>query len=302
MVAYSFPVISIRLAVEADAPALRSIAVAAYQHYVPRIGREPAPVAADYIARRGQVADFIILVPQPGSLLLENVAVLPPAQGHGVGTRLLALADERARSLHLPEVRLYTNEAMTENLAYYPRRGYTETHRAQQDGFRRVFFPQAAGHLTPQSRQKHFGWPSKVRAADSVAAAARRHHEPVAVVSGTVTLWRPTGPEELALVAASGWREWPPRLPGQPIFYPVLNEEYAAKIARDWNVPYSGAGYVTRFQVLRSFLDQYEVHQVGGKTILGYWIPAEELPALNASIVGTPEATAEYHCLRCQVW
>src|SRR5215471_15571294 len=106
----------------------------------------------------------------------------------------------------------------------------------------------------------------------------------MAARSDTVTLWRPTGPEELALVEASGWHEWPPRLPGQPIFYPVLNEEYAAKIAREWNVPRSGAGYVTRFQVLRSFLDQYEVHQVGGNTILEYWIPAEDLPALNASI------------------
>ena len=122
-----------------------------------------------------------------------------------------------------------------------------------------------------------------------------RHHEPVAHISDTVTLWRPTGPEELALVEASGWREWPPRLPGQPIFYPVLNEEYAAMIARDWNVPHSGAGYVTRFQVLRSFLDRYEVRQVGGKTILEYWIPADDLPALNASIVGTIEVTAEYH-------
>jgi hypothetical protein len=76
----------------------------------------------------------------------------------------------------------------------------------------------------------------------------------------TVTLWRPTGPEELALVEASGWREWPPRLPGQPIFYPVLNEGYATMIARDWNVKHSEAGYVTRFQVRRSFLDQYDVH------------------------------------------
>ena len=117
----------------------------------------------------------------------------------------------------------------------------------------------------------------------------------MAPASDTVTLWRPTGPQELALVEASGWHEWPPRLPGQPIFYPVLNEEYAAKIAREWNVPRSGAGYVTRFQVLRSFLDQYEVHQVGGNTILEYWIPAEDLPALNASIIGTIEVTAEYH-------
>ena len=71
--------------------------------------------------------------------------------------------------------------------------------------------------------------------------------------------------------------------------------EYAAKIARDWNVKHSGAGYVTRFEVLRSFLDQYEVRQAGGKTILEYWIPAEDLAALNASIVGTIEVTAEYH-------
>jgi hypothetical protein len=117
----------------------------------------------------------------------------------------------------------------------------------------------------------------------------------VAVVSDTVTLWRPTGPEELALIEASGWRAWPPRRPGQPIFYPVLNEEYATKIARDWNVPHSGAGYVTRFQVLRSFLEHYPVHQVGGRTILEYWIPADDLPALNASIVGKIEVTAEYH-------
>ena len=111
----------------------------------------------------------------------------------------------------------------------------------------------------------------------------------------TVTLWRPTGPKELALVEASGWREWPPRLPEQPIFYPVLNEEYATMIARDWNVKHSGSGYVTRFNVRRSFLDRYEVHQVGGRTILEYWIPAEDLAELNANIVGRIEATAEYH-------
>jgi ribosomal protein S18 acetylase RimI-like enzyme len=144
-------VTTIRPATEADAPVLRSIAVAAYQRYVPRIGREPAPMTADYLAaarhgqawiasKDGQAAGFIILIPQPGYLLLENVAVLPAAQGHGVGTRLLALAEEHARTLRLPEIRLYTNEAMTENLAYYPRHGYTETHRAQQDGFHRVYF------------------------------------------------------------------------------------------------------------------------------------------------------------------
>jgi hypothetical protein len=110
----------------------------------------------------------------------------------------------------------------------------------------------------------------------------------------TVTVWRPTGPHELALVEASGWREWPPRLPDQPIFYPVLNEEYATKIARDWNVKASGSGYVTRFKVRRDFLDRYEIQQAGGKTILEYWIPAEDLPEFNRNIVGVIEVVAEF--------
>jgi hypothetical protein len=112
--------------------------------------------------------------------------------------------------------------------------------------------------------------------------------------SATVTLWRPTGPQELALVAASGYRAWPPRLPEQPIFYPVLTEAYATTIARDWNVPTSGSGYVTRFRVARDFMDRYEVHQAGGRDILEYWIPAEDLDELNASIVGTIEVVAEF--------
>lgn len=109
-----------------------------------------------------------------------------------------------------------------------------------------------------------------------------------------VTLWRPTGPEELALVEASGWRVWPPRLPDQPIFYPVLNENYATKIARDWNVKASGIGYVTRFHVRKSFMDRYDVQQVGGRPILEYWIPAEDLDDFNANIVGKIEVVATY--------
>ncbi|WP_456788359.1 hypothetical protein [Cellulomonas sp. P5_C5] len=104
-----------------------------------------------------------------------------------------------------------------------------------------------------------------------------------------VTLWRPTGPLELELVEATGFRRWPPRLPDQPIFYPVLNEDYAIRIARDWNVPASGVGHVTRFDVRQSYLDKYNVQQVGGQTILEYWIPAEELDELNDNIVGTIE-------------
>jgi hypothetical protein len=110
-----------------------------------------------------------------------------------------------------------------------------------------------------------------------------------------IVLWRPTSPEELAQVEASGWREWPPRLPERPIFYPVLTQEYATKIARDWNVAAFGSGYVTRFAVRKSFLDNYQVHQVGGQSVLEYWIPAEDLPSLNASIVGQIELVAEYH-------
>lgn len=110
----------------------------------------------------------------------------------------------------------------------------------------------------------------------------------------TVELWRPTGPEEIELVRQSGSRRWPPRLPDQPIFYPVLNEDYATRIARDWNVKASGVGYVTRFYVLRSFLDRYEVQQVGGQTILEYWIPAEDLEEMNDNIVGLIEELARF--------
>ncbi len=105
-------------------------------------------------------------------------------------------------------------------------------------------------------------------------------------VEDVVTLWRPTGPVEWELVAESGFKRWPPRLPEQPIFYPVLNEDYATRIARDWNVPASGVGIVTRFDVDAVYLSQFDVHQVGGETILEYWIPAERLEEFNNHIVG----------------
>jgi hypothetical protein len=111
----------------------------------------------------------------------------------------------------------------------------------------------------------------------------------------TVTLWRPVGPKELALIEQSGMRAFPPRLPDQPIFYPVLSEDYAVKIARDWNAPADGAGFVTRFQVRKSFLDRYDVQEAGGRDHLEYWIPAEELPAFNAAIVGEIDVIAEFH-------
>jgi hypothetical protein len=110
----------------------------------------------------------------------------------------------------------------------------------------------------------------------------------------SVTLWRPLGPEELRLIQDSGMRAFPPRLPEQPIFYPVLSEDYAVKIARDWNVPASGKGYVARFRVRRDFLERYEIREAGGRSHLEYWIPAEDLAAFNAAIVGEIEIIAEF--------
>ncbi len=109
----------------------------------------------------------------------------------------------------------------------------------------------------------------------------------------TITLWRPVGPKELELIVATNMRAFPARLPDQPIFYPVLSEAYATKIARDWNAP-RGGGYVTRFRVRRAFLDKYKVQEAGGREYLEYWIPAEDLTAFNAEIKGEIEVVAEF--------
>jgi hypothetical protein len=110
----------------------------------------------------------------------------------------------------------------------------------------------------------------------------------------TTILYRPVGPKELALIAASGFLEFPPRLPDQPIFYPVLNEEYARQIVREWNVPASGAGYVTRFAVRKEFLARYPEQQVGASVHREFWILAEKLAEMNRNIVGLIEVIAEY--------
>ena len=120
--------------------------------------------------------------------------------------------------------------------------------------------------------------------------------------SETIILYRPIGPAELDLLRQSGFRAFPPRLPEQPIFYPVLTEAYAVKIARDWNVPASGAGYVTRFAVLRSFLDAYNVQNAGGREHQEYWIPAEHLPAFNAALVGTIEVIVSFGAESATQW
>ena len=107
------------------------------------------------------------------------------------------------------------------------------------------------------------------------------------------TLYRPVGPQELVLIEASGFTAFPPRLPEQPIFYPVLNEAYATQIARNWNVRASGAGYVTRFSLPASYLAKYPVQIVGSREHAELWVPAEELAEFNRQIVGRIEVIAE---------
>lgn len=110
----------------------------------------------------------------------------------------------------------------------------------------------------------------------------------------TTTLYRPVGPKELALIEQSGFTRFPKRLMQQPIFYPVTNEEYAVQIARDWNVNASGSGYVTRFDVVKSYVDKFEVQNVGGPIHNELWVPAEELEEFNDHIVGLITVTQSF--------
>jgi hypothetical protein len=108
---------------------------------------------------------------------------------------------------------------------------------------------------------------------------------------------RPVGQKELDLIRESGFREFPPRLPSQPIFYPVLNEEYAVRIAREWNAVDEASGYVgyvTRFRVNADYLSRFEVQTVGSTELQEYWIPAEGLEEFNRNIVGLIEVIAEF--------
>jgi hypothetical protein len=112
-----------------------------------------------------------------------------------------------------------------------------------------------------------------------------------------VTLYRPVGQKERDLLARSGWERFPPRLEYQPIFYPVLTEEYAIRIAREWNTKDAASGfvgYVTRFLVDEEFLARYPVQKVGGAEALEYWVPAEELEIFNDHISGRIEVVHEF--------
>ena len=141
----------VRRAAAADAEAAAELVRKAYQHYVPRIGRPPVPMTLDYAGivaaghtwlaeRGGDLVGVLVLEHFDDHLLVENLAVLPDAQGMGIGSLLLRYAENQARARGVHEVRLYTHELMTENRAYYPRRGYRETHRSGESPWRRVFF------------------------------------------------------------------------------------------------------------------------------------------------------------------
>ena len=115
-------------------------------------------------------------------------------------------------------------------------------------------------------------------------------------MEGITILFRPVGQKELDLIRDSEFTEFPPRLPHQPIFYPVLTEEYARQIARDWNAKHEQekVGYVLRFSIRAEYLKRYEVQTVGGSEHSEYWIPAEDLAEFNCNIVGAIEVIAEY--------
>lgn len=145
----------IRPATPADLPAIERIVHDAYVGYLPRMGREPGPMRADYAAvlatRRvdvavdGDLVGVVVLEHESDGMLLENVAVAPAAQGRGLGRMLIAHAEQVARAAGCTRIRLYTHVTMVENIALYGRLGFGETGRADDEGFDRVFFSKTLG-------------------------------------------------------------------------------------------------------------------------------------------------------------
>ncbi|WP_262299942.1 GNAT family N-acetyltransferase [Microvirga sesbaniae] len=141
---------TIRLAAPEDLAAVEAIVQAAYAGYVPLIGQKPGPMSDDYAALigtrsvhvlvdEGAILGVLVLVPEPDTMLLDNVAVRPDAQGRGYGRMLIVFAERLAAERGSRAVRLYTNEAMSGNIRLYERLGFVETHRAEEKGFRRVY-------------------------------------------------------------------------------------------------------------------------------------------------------------------
>ena len=141
----------IELATQSDVKAVQRCVDEAYEFSVERIGNKPAPMLDDYghlITQQRvwlafidtEMAGLIVLWAKDDHMYVDNIAVTPSMQGNGVGSMLLDHAEALAWEHCLTEIRLYTNETMTENMAYYPRRGFVETHRAEQNGYNRIFY------------------------------------------------------------------------------------------------------------------------------------------------------------------
>jgi predicted GIY-YIG superfamily endonuclease len=111
----------------------------------------------------------------------------------------------------------------------------------------------------------------------------------------TTVLYRPVGPQEYDLIKESGFTRFPPRLPEQPIFYPVVSEAYAIRIARDWNVKSNGVGFVMEFKIDKSFINKYDEQVVGGRDHREYWIPSDELEEFNSAIIGKIKLIKTFH-------
>jgi ribosomal protein S18 acetylase RimI-like enzyme len=140
----------IRLARPEDRAVVEAIVRQAYTVYLDRMDKPPGPMLDDYAApiakgavtvreTDGEIEAIIVLLPQSGHLLLDNIAVRPDRQGMGIGRELILFAESEARRLGFAEVRLYTHEKMTENIALYTRLGFVETGRRRQAGYDRVF-------------------------------------------------------------------------------------------------------------------------------------------------------------------
>ena len=191
----------IRLATAADVATVERVVQDAYAMYVARMGKPPAPMHDDYAARiaagsvyvleDGDVVGVLVVVPERDALLLDNVAVAPAAQHRGLGGRLIAFAEQHARDLGLKAVRLYTNELMVENISLYSRLGYCETHRAEEDGYRRIFMVKTLFSITALHNE-----PEVVSALSELLVETVAH-------GGSVSFMHPVDPGE----AAAFWKD-----------------------------------------------------------------------------------------------
>ncbi len=155
-----------------------------------------------------------------------------------------------------------------------------------------------AGGKRGQSNMEHHAYTAEIKGAANVKRRQTDRSEVKQQVDdadvSTILLYRPVGEKELRLIEETGFRRFPPRLPEQPIFYPVCNQGYACEIAERWNARDEGVGFVTRFKVESDFLARYERHVVGARHHEEYWIPAEDLEAFNDAIVGTIEVVRRF--------